>query len=46
MFRGVENGDNDPLNDGYGYRTRLYTVRRAEGLSESCGIPTRGAISR
>ena len=37
----VENDDSDPLGDGYGYRTRLYTVGRAEGLSESCDIPTK-----
>ena len=36
----VENGDSDPLDDGYGYGTRLNTVGRAERLSESCDIPT------
>ena len=36
VIDGVENGDSDPLVDGYGYGTRLNTVGRAEGLSESC----------
>ena len=36
----VENGDSDPLDAGCGYGTRLNAVGRAEGLSESCDIPT------
>ena len=38
----VEDGDSDPLDDGYGYGTRLYTGGRAEGLSESCDTSTVG----
>ena len=34
------NDDSDLLDDGYGYGTRLNTVGRAEGLSESCDTPT------
>ena len=34
------NDDNDPFNDEYGYKTRLYTMNKTEGLSESCDIST------
>lgn len=45
LFNNVENGDNNPLDDGYSYGTRLNTLNRAEGLNESCDTPTNNTMS-
>ena len=45
MVGHLENGDSDPLDDGYGDGTRLNTVDRAEGLSESYDTPGCRSVS-